>query len=836
MARIMTPEIKRSLYKISKIPKSNGTKFRYIFKPCELLEIGHTTFKNHQKTVFARRVHLREFWRTEGFSTLIKRRDATTAQDLRVLESKKFLTVNPNSALFANLIPEEIVGGVAGRHVTEIPRLAYKKAAVFKTDIKSYFRETKRPAVIKSMAYVVKKEALILFSSLLTASDKFRTRISPQPTILQHVSPDEIVFSPDSLSDYSVPVIDCEGSSLFKNESLSLGVDSSTSEVGAALLHISIYLSKLALLCRAQALQVNPVIFLLILLKTLHSSKFGVMNSRAFSMDKVSSLVPEIGRWTEDGKAALQAHLVHIANYMNTIVLSMHKSLLLISPCPKILPKDCAADFPLPGAPVSPGQRFIIRLDTDPTKDDLSDFHPMQIASADVPKISAHRVPYGSVCTVLDASNGSHTFTIKGKDYTALLADKYYHISIVPNISKFSHADKLIYLDTKQRTDTCTPNANVTLTYLSTTEEGQLEVLKSVEIAGTEYIYAGDKYLYLSEPGLGFSLLTAPDNLKVRICTHRTTASKLILEVGSRYYSVDLPLSTLTDLVHIFRSNRTELCDFTNDISYWKEVEAGILTGYELTLDLMTSHTDGLPEGTRTSPVLANYVATYLADSVSKDLASLGGHVRVYVDDWTVILDQAPDTEVKSKIISVIKKAFSKLNLHISPEKTKFILGTKKREVFGITFLEYDGPKPGVTIRLARGKSRNLRAKIHNLKKYAAVYLKWMDTTGLICPSDSYIKQYFPKGYDRLSHLRLPHTVNVLRGEIAWAVSVSHNKYSELYLMFENIVRDIREKIYPKIKELSYGLIDMAASVTKAQIREIESLAAMMSVERSDKI
>jgi len=179
----------------------------------------------------------------------------------------------------------------------------------------------------------------------------------------------------------------------------------------------------------------------------------------------------------------------------------------------------------------------------------------------------------------------------------------------------------------------------------------------------------------------------------------------------------------------------------------------------------------------------------------------------------------------KRKVYKIVKQALNMLGLRIANDKTKFITGTRKRELFGIGFTKYTGPVPGVTIRLKRCDRKLLRNTVHNAIKFVNAYKNWLTTTKAIAPTETYVSENYPKGYASNSHLKAPRIINKINGKLAWGVAVSREKYAPLKAEFnEKFVNVFRNEIYPLIKEYSVGLINMADMSSRSAMDDVDAL------------
>jgi len=114
------------------------------------------------------------------------------------------------------IFPKSLVGGMSGRHISEIIKTAYDSAGVYKTDIKGFFRNVKKPHLKKSLSYAAKKLVLSVVSEALFAykyTDDDKAVLEP---VIVAYSPSKLTFSehvntgkyvPASLSDDAIITI-----------------------------------------------------------------------------------------------------------------------------------------------------------------------------------------------------------------------------------------------------------------------------------------------------------------------------------------------------------------------------------------------------------------------------------------------------------------------------------------------------------------------------------------------------------------------------------------------------------------------------------------------------
>ena len=249
-------------------------------------------------------------------------------------------------------------------------------------------------------------------------------------------------------------------------------------------------------------------------------------------------------------------------------------------------------------------------------------------------------------------------------------------------------------------------------------------------------------------------------------------------------------------------------------------------TAYNLALDFYTTNRDSLPEGAITSPLFANFIMSAVLDDYQSLLDKYGLKAYAYMDDLTVIskdklLTHNQRYEIKNTLAALLRN----FGLRLAREKTKFINGKYKRELFGVTFVKYNGNRAGVTVRLRREKTRKLCARLKNLENYVKHYEKWLDTEYSITPSEEYVAKNFPKGFDSKSHFRIRRTINKLGGELAWALAISRERYAGMKLrLINNVIDPVNTRILKKIKDLTLGLIDLEKTKSKAALDELEAM------------
>jgi len=207
--KLFDDQVKKSFYNVSKIPKSNGTKFRWIFKATEPVTYLHDRFyaahKNlmfsgdkaetsSQLSVLNRGSHTRHTHLESSFRTVLAAEAALKRQTW--YDATKFLSgtkaiqtrISNANAGVCNVFPSEIIGGMRKRHITEIVREAYDAGTVFKTDIVGFFKNTKTPVLKKVLVYAAKKAYLHELSEIL-----FTTHGHARPVIAS-LSPDVLEF------------------------------------------------------------------------------------------------------------------------------------------------------------------------------------------------------------------------------------------------------------------------------------------------------------------------------------------------------------------------------------------------------------------------------------------------------------------------------------------------------------------------------------------------------------------------------------------------------------------------------------------------------------------
>ena len=269
----------------------------------------------------------------------------------------------------------------------------------------------------------------------------------------------------------------------------------------------------------------------------------------------------------------------------------------------------------------------------------------------------------------------------------------------------------------------------------------------------------------------------------------------------------------------------TEITDDVNNHDHGKITKDYVDMAADFAMDYFTTTQNALPEGAITSPLLANYVLAEIMDEIRKDVDDLGGRLFTYMDDITVVFDTSVPNNAKKTLADIIGRALNKRGLRINWNKTKLILGKYKRHLFGVNFLKYNGPKQGVSIRLTRDSHRILTAKVKNMKHFMSVYKAHIEKTRQLVPTEEYMAKNYPKGFYNNSHLKLPRLLNRLNGQLAWAVSLSPQRYRPIKDSFTKDCIDVfRRDIIPLIRECSAGLIDLTHFSSKEKMDEVEAM------------
>lgn len=288
----------------------------------------------------------------------------------------------------------------------------------------------------------------------------------------------------------------------------------------------------------------------------------------------------------------------------------------------------------------------------------------------------------------------------------------------------------------------------------------------------------------------------------------------------------EMKASNKISFVDVIKNGSYEIITDNKSTSWHTEqVNDAVAAAYELSLDYYLTADGALPEGGITSPLLGNYVMAEIVDEIQDDISALGGLLRIYVDDITVVFPYELPGEARKKISSILSKALAKKGLKLSRDKTNLIRGNNKREVFRINVLKYPGSEADTTIRLRRCDHADLRQTVHNAAKFTQAYLQNLITNRTLVPTPEYIAEHYPEEYTKRSHLLFPRIINKINGRLAWAISISPARYKKMREKFQTEVIEVAEgKIYPLINEISSGFIDMGSNKSKEAMDEIASM------------
>ncbi len=270
----------------------------------------------------------------------------------------------------------------------------------------------------------------------------------------------------------------------------------------------------------------------------------------------------------------------------------------------------------------------------------------------------------------------------------------------------------------------------------------------------------------------------------------------------------------------------TEIIDDRETKWHTQQVIKAIDLSYDYMIDYYTTANNSLPEGAVTSPLLANYVLAEIADMIRDDIRALDGELYAYVDDISVIFKNKLPDACKARAVKLINAALAAKGLDISYDKTKLIRGKYKRELFGVTFLPFPGANANnITIRLRRADHMLLRQQIYDAIKFVKVYTAHLNNSRTMVPTDEYIAQNYPKSYDKRSHMRLPRILNKINGKLAWAISLSPERYSPLkQKLLNEAIGPMKSQIMPMIKEITAGFVDLASMASRQGMDDIESM------------
>jgi len=258
MKNLFTREVKRTFYNLGKIPKSDGKKFRWLHKPVPNAETLQDFFYATHKSALIIANTLKDPLTTKRRLSKINNMAVPSIRAVRNInvpllrirsykalahtelmarhtDSAARMGLSPKSklddailtlpasvndvakasAFFAkltfcevgnvfNLLPENVIGGVPGRHISEIITAAYDKAAVYKTDITGFFRNANKRIVKNSLLHACRKIYLPMLAETLFARE---AAIEFKP-IISAIKSDGITLSEDFWSE-AVKVSGC---------------------------------------------------------------------------------------------------------------------------------------------------------------------------------------------------------------------------------------------------------------------------------------------------------------------------------------------------------------------------------------------------------------------------------------------------------------------------------------------------------------------------------------------------------------------------------------------------------------------------------------------------
>ncbi len=246
MKNLFSREVKRTFYNLGKIPKSDGTKFRWLHKPTPNSEVLQNLFYASHKSILSvakiikdRNPSRRKLSKLSSMALPPLAATRNTGVSLCKVQNYKILSAAelqhrlnpyylPSSGIFSkghvldaklgtiplsdavtaaflakiafcergdlfNLIPENVIGGMPGKHITEIIAAAYDKAAVYKTDITGFFRNANKRIVKNAMLHACRKIYLPMLAETLFA----REAGSEFTPIIKAIKSDGIILADD---------------------------------------------------------------------------------------------------------------------------------------------------------------------------------------------------------------------------------------------------------------------------------------------------------------------------------------------------------------------------------------------------------------------------------------------------------------------------------------------------------------------------------------------------------------------------------------------------------------------------------------------------------------